>query len=339
MVAEKDKALLVAQRSYAALLTGVVDLLQQARRASARSVNAIITATYWEIGHRIVEHEQRGKERAGYGHALIERLAADLTARFGRGFSQTNLKQMREFYLVWSIRQTLSDESGTGTSAGVKLEIRQTLYDESSRRPFPLPWSNYVRLLSVKDVLARAFYETEALRGGWSVRQLDRQISTLFYERTALSRKKGAMLREGQRERPEDRATPEQEIKDPLVLEFLGLKDEYSETVLEEALILHLERFLQELGNDFAFVARQKRLRVGDTWYRVDLMFFHRRLHALILVDLKVGKLTHADTGQMNLYLNYAREHWTHSDENPPVGLILCSERNEALAYYAAGQP
>lgn len=145
------------------------------------------------------------------------------------------------------------------------------------------------------------------------------------------------MLRKGQREQPEDRVTPEEEIKDPLVLEFLGLNDEYSETVLEEALILHLECFLLELGNDFAFVARQKRLRVGNTWYRIDLVFFHRRLHALILVDLKVGALTHADTGQMNLYLNYAREHWMHSDENPPVGLILCSERNEAVAYYALG--
>jgi predicted nuclease of restriction endonuclease-like (RecB) superfamily len=244
---------------------------------------------------------------------------------------------MREFYLAWPIRQTLSDESAPRTSAPVKLEKRQTPSDQSVLRPFPLPWSHYVCLLSVKDVQARAFYETVALRGGWSVRQLDRQISTLFYERTALSRNKAAMLRKGQRERAEDRVAPEEEIKDPLVLEFLGLKDEYSETKLEEALILHLERFLLERGNDFTFVARQRRLRVGDTSYRIDLVFFHRRLRALILIDLKVGKLTHADTGQMNLYLNYAREHWTHPDENPPVGLILCSERNEAVAYYALG--
>ena len=196
-MAEKGKTLLVAERSYAGLLTGVVDLLQQAHRASARSINAIITATYWEIGRRIVEHEQRGKERAAYGQALIERLAADLTARFGRGFSQTNLKQMREFYLGWSIRQTLSDESGTGTSPSVKLETRQTPSDESDRRPFPLPWSHYVRLLSVKNALARTFYETEALRGGWSVRQLDRQISTLFYERTALFAKKSRHAPQG----------------------------------------------------------------------------------------------------------------------------------------------
>jgi len=337
MVVEKGKTNQLAERWYAGLLTGVVDLLQQARRTSARSVNAIITVTYWEIGRRIVENEQQGKERAGYGQALIERLAADLTTRFGRGFSQTNLKQMREFYLAWPIRQTLSDESGSGTLLGAQLEKRQTLSDESGLRPFPLPWSHYVRLLGVRDLQARAFYATEALRGGWSVRQLDRQISTLFYERTALSRNKGAMLRKAQREQPGNQVTPEEEIKDPLVLEFLGLKDEYSETTLEEALILHLEHFLLELGNDFTFVARQKRLRVGNTWYRIDLVFFHRRLRALTLIDLKVGELTHADTGQMNLYLNYAREHWTHPDENPPVGLILCSERNEAVAHYALG--
>ena len=144
-------------------------------------------------------------------------------------------------------------------------------------------------------------------------------------------------MRKGQRSLPEDRLTAEEEIKDPLVLEFLGLKDEYSESALEEALIQRLEQFLLELGNDFAFIARQKRLRVGDEWYRVDLMFFHRRLRCLVIVDLKIGKFTHSDAGQMNLYLNYAREHWTLADENPPIGLILSSEKNEAVAHYALG--
>ena len=235
--------------------------------------------------------------------------------------------------------QTLSGELGSSTTP----ENLQTVSGKSSPPDinasprFPLPWSHYVRLLSVKDAQAREFYEAEALRGGWSVRQLDRQISTLFYERTALSRNKAALLRKGQRKRLEDRVTPEEEIKDPLVLEFLGLKDEYSESTLEEALILHLEHFLLELGTDFAFVARQKRLRVGDEWYRIDLVFFHRRLRCLILIDLKTGKFTHADAGQMNLYLNYAREHWTHPGENPPVGLILCAEGDEAVAHYALG--
>ncbi len=145
------------------------------------------------------------------------------------------------------------------------------------------------------------------------------------------------MLKKGSGNSRGDTLTPEEEIKDPLVLEFLGLRDEYSESVLEEALIHHLEQFLLELGNDFAFVARQKRLRVGDEWYRIDLLFFHRRLRCLVIVDLKIGKFTHADAGQMNLYLNYAREHWTHRGENPPVGLILCSKGDVAVAHYALG--
>jgi predicted nuclease of restriction endonuclease-like (RecB) superfamily len=182
---------------------------------------------------------------------------------------------------------------------------------------------------------ARAFYETEALRGGWSVRQLDRQMSTLFYERTALSRNKAAMLRKGARPRPSDRVTPKEEIKHPLVLEFLGLKDEYSETELEDALIRHLETFLLELGGDLAFIGRQRRLRIGGQWYRVDLLFFHRTLRCLLVIDLKTEPLTHADAGQMHLYLNYAREHWTRPGENPPVGLILCSEKDHAVARYA----
>jgi predicted nuclease of restriction endonuclease-like (RecB) superfamily len=200
---------------------------------------------------------------------------------------------------------------------------------------FPLPWSAYVRLLSVKNGNARRFYETEALRDGWSVRQLDRQINSQFYERIALSKDKAAMLQKGGKALPKDHVRPEEEIKDPYVLEFLGLKDEYSETDLEEALIRHLETFLLELGGDFCFIGRQKRLRIGDEWYRVDLIFFHRRLRCLVVIDLKIGKFTRADAGQMYLYLNYAREHWVRESENPPVGLILCAQKDEAVARYA----
>jgi predicted nuclease of restriction endonuclease-like (RecB) superfamily len=157
----------------------------------------------------------------------------------------------------------------------------------------------------------------------------------MFYERTALSRNKAAMLKKGEKAKPEDAVTPEEEIKDPFVLEFLGLKDEYSESEVEEALIEHLESFLLELGSDFAFVGRQRRLRIGDEWYRVDLLFFHRRLKCLVVIDLKLDKFTHADAGQMHMYLNYARENWTHAGENPPVGLILCAQKNEAIARYA----
>ena len=203
-------------------------------------------------------------------------------------------------------------------------------------RVFPLPWSHYVILITrTRSPEAFEFYHAEALRGGWSVRQLDRQIASQFYERTALSRNKNAMLRKGAGARAGDSISADEEVRDPLVLEFLGLKDEYSETDLEEALLRHLEIFLLELGGDFAFIGRQRRLRIGGEWYRVDLLFFHRKLRCLVVIDLKVGKFTHADAGQMHLYLNYAREHWTQPDENPPVGLILCAEKDDAIAKYA----
>jgi predicted nuclease of restriction endonuclease-like (RecB) superfamily len=184
-----------------------------------------------------------------------------------------------------------------------------------------------VRLLSVRNSEARTFYETEALRSGWSIRQLDRQIGTQFYERMALSQNKAAMLEKTANTEPGDLVTPEEAIKDPFVLEFLDLKDEYSESDLEQALIHRLTDFLLELGDDFAFLGRQRRLRIDDTWFRIDLIFFHRRLRALVIVDLKVGRFSYADAGQMHLYLNYASEHWMKPGENPPVGLILCAER------------
>jgi len=192
-----------------------------------------------------------------------------------------------------------------------------------------------VRLLSVKSPEARNFYETEALRLGWSVRQLDRQIGSQFYERVALSQNKSAMLEKAETPEPSDLVTPEEAIKDPFVLEFLDLKDEYSESDLEDALIQRLADFLLELGDDFAFLGRQRRLRIDDTWFRIDLVFFHRRLRTIVLVDLKVGRFSYADAGQMHLYLNYAREHWMKPGENPPVGLILCAEKGAAEAHYA----
>jgi predicted nuclease of restriction endonuclease-like (RecB) superfamily len=207
--------------------------------------------------------------------------------------------------------------------------------DPATSATFPLPWSHYVQLLSLENPLARQFYEAEALRGGWSVRQLSRQIDSQFYERTALSKNKSAMLTKHAKATHGDTLRPEQEIKDPFVLEFLDLKDEYSESDLEAALIGHLESFLLELGSDFAFIGRQKRLRVGDTWYRIDLVFFHRRLRCLVLIDLKIGAFTHADAGQMHLYCNYAKANWTNEGENPPVGLILASRADEAVAHYA----
>lgn len=320
--------------NYEGLVAELSRLLEDARRVSARAVNTVMTATYWEMGRRIFEHDQGGRKRAGYGDELLARLASDLTTRFGRGFSLSNLKSARTFYLLWPIGQT---PSGLSPSAEGP-EIGQTVSGQLAtvgRPEFRLPWSHYVRLMAVKEEAARRFYETEALRGGWSVRQLDRQIATVFYERTALSRDKSAMLTKGAKPRPEDQVSAEEEVKDPLVLEFLNLKDEYSESDLEEALLRHLEKFLLELGGHFAFVGRQRRLRIGEEWYRVDLLFFHRKLRALIVIDLKIGKLTHADAGQMHMYLNYAKEHWMQEGENPPVGLILCSKPDDALAKYA----
>jgi len=333
------------QTAYQQFYSGIADVLESSRHTVVRTANAIITATYWEIGRRIVEFEQKGKARATYGDELLERLSTDLGNCFGRGFSRQNLQQMRLFYSIYppaTICQILSGKS-LGLAQKQKCQTVSDILQTSSAKYtlaeiaacFPLPWSAYIRLLSVKNEQARCFYETEALRGGWSVRQLNRQIESQFYERTAASKNKETMLIKGNKSLPEDRITLEEAIKDPYLLEFLQLKDEYSESDLEEALIRHLEGFLLELGGDFCFVGRQKRLRIGDEWYRVDLVFFHRKLRCLIIIDLKLGKLTHADAGQMHLYLNYATEHWAHMEENPPVGLILCAHKNEALAKYA----
>jgi predicted nuclease of restriction endonuclease-like (RecB) superfamily len=349
-----------------------------------------MTATYWEVGRRIVEFEQGGSERAEYGMKLVERLSADLTKRFSRGFGQRNVECMRLFYLAFPsplaasreaqtipqtvsaellqrqppIVQTMSAESSSAdrkrstpsheleahqiwqtTSAKSSSEVSQTPSGISPQpttplrdlaRAFPLPWSHYVLLLGgARSPEAREFYHAEALRGGWSVRQLRRQIDSQFYERTALSRNTAKMLGRGAKAEPGAVVSADEEVNDPLVLEFLGLRDEYSESDLEGALIHHLEHFLIELGNDFAFVSRQRRLRIDDEWYGVDLLLFHRRLRCLVVIDFKLGRFTHADAGQMHLYLNYAREHWTQPGEQAPVGLILCSGKGESLVRYA----
>jgi predicted nuclease of restriction endonuclease-like (RecB) superfamily len=297
--------------NYDSIHGDISTVIDEARRSVARSINCIMTAAYWLIGRRIVEFEQKGKVRAQYGKALLAKLSEDLTRRYGRGFGMVNLSQMKKFYLLWHperIFQTVSEKLLIEKTTPEDRAILQTVSEKSQppgtvldtiARYFPLPWSSYVRLLSVKNENARHFYETEALRAGWSVRQLDRQINSQFYERTALSKNKAAMLIKGQKSLRKDRVLPEEEIKDPYVLEFLDLKDEYSETDLEEALIRHLETFLLELGGDFCFIGRQKRLRIGDEWYRVDLVFFHRRLRCLVVIDLKIAKFTHADAGQI----------------------------------------
>jgi predicted nuclease of restriction endonuclease-like (RecB) superfamily len=258
-----------------------------------------------------------------------------------------NLERTRRFYLLFpALEKSATPLRISPPAAGAALAISATPLRKSARAPvlnviaelarrFPLPWSHYTRLLRLRSAEAVAFYHAEALRGGWTVKQLERQIDTQSFERTALSRDKAKMLARGAKAKPGDAVSADEEVKDPLVLEFLGLRDEYSESALEDALIRHLEHFLLELGNDFAFVARQRRLRIDDEWYRVDLLLFHRRLRCLVVIDLKLGRFTHADAGQMHLYLNYAGAHWVQPGENPPVGLILCASKGEALVRYA----
>ncbi len=358
-IPKRQSSASISPGNYPELLGGVSELLEAARRASARAVNAFLTATYWEIGRRIVEHEQGGLDRAKYGEALIERLSQDLTARFGRGFGRRNVFLMRAFFLACP--RPIEKAPGRAAMSSPKVRTASARLDagmlavSSTRKvqtvsaesplpwsldglagAFPLPWSHYVLLISgSRSPEAFTFYQTEALRGGWSVRQLQRQMDSQFYERTALSKDKATMLADAAKHQSGDAVNPDEEIRHPFVLEFLGLRDEYSESDLEDALIRHLESFLLELGNDFAFVGRQRRLRIDDEWYRVDLLFFHRGLRCLVIFDLKLGRFTHADAGQMHVYLNYAREHWVQPGENPPVGVILCSGKSEALVRYA----
>lgn len=355
----------LALPAYDGLMGGIAQLLEQSRHTAARAVNSILTATYWEIGRRIVEFEQGGEARAEYGSELLKRLAADLTARFGRGFSKSNLFQMRGFYLGWEIFQTLSgklearvkvppevtlgDDIFPTVSGKLQIPLTRSTKSQILQTPsatfetaelfstFALSWSHYVRLMSIEKLHARVFYESEAIRGGWSVRQLDRQIATQFFERASQSKQQAAMLARGQKPKPEDAVSAEDEVRDPYLLEFLNLKDEYSESELEDALIEHLEAFLLELGAGFTFVARQKRIRIGTEWYRIDLLLFHRRLKCLVVIDLKIGKFTHADAGQMSLYLTYAKEHLTEQGESDPVGIILCSDKDDAVVEYAMG--
>lgn len=324
---------------YSGMHGDIVALLENARRTAARSVNALMTASYWEIGHRIVEFEQGGEDRATYGQALLPKLSADLTRQFGRGFGADNLELMRLFYQTYppaTISESLVRKSlHTGQPLISEALVRN--FDAAQlAQVFPLSWTHYIHLMRrTRSPEEREFYEAEALRGGWSVRQLDRQIGSQFYTRALLSKNKRAMLEKGSQAQPADLVTPEDAIKDPYVLEFLNLKDEYSESQLEDALIHRLEDFLLELGGDFTFVGRQRRLRIGESWFRVDLLFFHCRLRCLVIIDLKLTELSHADVGQMHMYCNYAREHWTLPNENPPVGLILCARTNAAVAHYA----
>ena len=332
--------------SLKGLLTEVRQLIQSARRGVATVVDTFQVMTNFEIGRRIVEHEQKGAKRAAYGSELLKELSARLTEEFGRGFSEDNLSNMRRFFLTWTDRvaqisetasgklvgaeilQTVSEKSETASRKLVPTSIRQT---PSGKSPFTLSWSHYVVLMTIKDPDERSFYEIESRQSDWDIRELKRQKASCLYERLALSRDKEGIRRlakEGQViVRPEDL------LKEPLVLEFLGLEEKsgYSETDLEQAIIDRLEHFLLELGKGFLFEARQKRFTFDEDHYFVDLVFYNRLLRCYVIIDLKLDKATHQDLGQMQMYVNYYDREVKLPDENPTIGLLLCKSAKKTV--------
>lgn len=333
----------------------IVDLLQSAKSKVVQTVNQTMVLTYFEIGRMIVEEEQDGKERADYGKQILKELSKVLTKEFGKGFSSTNLKQMRQFYLIYSIGQTPSDESENAKSLTVtrisEKANQQTLsagskisqpssaesendISETTSWNFNLSWSHYLKLMRIDDENERKFYEIEAYKNNWSVRELQRQSDSALYTRLALSRntdkvkelsEKGLVI-----EKPKDA------IKDPYILEFIGLPEHasYSENDLEQELINKLEHFLLELGNGFTFVARQKRISFEEKHFRIDLVFYNRILKCFVLIDLKIGEIKHQDLGQMQMYVNYYDREVKLEDENKTIGIVLCKDKSEALVEY-----
>ena len=284
----------------------ISSLLKEARKSIVSNINTTMTKTYFLIGKRIVEEEQNGNERAEYGENLIKNLSKKLTNEFGKGFSERNIEQMRKFYKTYSIPQTVSAE-------------------------FKLSWSHYLILMRMENIEERNFYEIESIQNNWSLRELRRQIDSALYERLVLSRDK-AKIKElafkGQViEKPED------VVKDPYILEFLGFEEQsnYSENKLETEIINNLEKFLLELGKGFTFVGRQVRFTFDEKHFRVDLVFYNRILKCFVLIDLKIGEVTHQDLGQMQMYVNYYDRYVRLPDENKSIGIIICREKNDTL--------
>jgi len=308
----------------------VISILETARTHVARSVNSEMVVAYWLIGREIVEELQRGEGRAGYGQMVMENLSTRLNERFGKGFSIPNLKFFRRFYLVFD------DRDPSGGAHPAELDTQCVSYSAGFMPS--LGWSHYRALMRVEHPAARTYYEREAASNGWSVRQLERQIHSLFFERLLKSSEKEKMQERLESQRPE--LKPIDIIKDPYVLEFLDLPEshELSETALENALISSLQSFLLELGNGFAFVARQKRLTLDGDHFYPDLIFYHMRLKCYVVLDLKTEKLTHGDVGQMQLYVNYYDREIRADDDNPTVGLLLCTEKNDAVGRYILGE-
>ena len=293
------------QRGESEFISGIRELLIEARKSVVRQVNTTMLTTYYEIGRRIVEQEQQGKEDAGYGEYILVRLSESLSGSFGKGFSKRNLELMRQFYLTYRI---------------AKSPISQSL-----------SWTHYIRLMRISDPDERSFYEIEAAENNWSVRELNRQFDSALYQRLALSRDKDAVKQLATKGQIVEK--PQDILKDPYVLEFTGLPElpQYSESKLEQRLIDELQSFLLELGKGFSFVGRQQRITIDEDHYFVDLVFYNRFLRSFVLVDLKIGQLKHQDLGQMQMYVHYYDRFVKLPDENKTVGIILCRDKKDAL--------
>lgn len=326
------------------LVNDLRSIVSKARSKAFAAVNYSLVERNWRIGQRIVEQEQNGASRAEYGKHVIEIASAALTEEFGKGFSYTNIANYKRFYLTFSdlqILQTLSEE--------FKKQKHQTLSDESSLLPQKgqtppaqfelrlLPWSHYERLIRVEDKKAREWYAKEAFNEGWSYRTLNRNINTLYYERLLMSKKKQPVVNEMQDKTKAYQQDKLEYIKSPVVLEFLGLPEDTSlaESKLETAIINNLEKFLMEMGKGYALVARQQHIRTEENDYYIDLVFYNYLIKSFILVDLKVNRITYQDVGQMDMYLQMYDKMKKGPDDNPTIGIILCTETDSDVARYS----
>ena len=299
----------------------IANILEQARQRAKTAVNLSMVYAYYEIGKRIVLEEQQGEQRAAYGQQVLSELSRYLTSQFGKGFSVANLKNIRQFYLVYS-----NDQIGeTVFSQSVNLPI------VDNGREFYLSWSHYLKLMRIENKDERHFYEIEAAKNGWSLSELKRQYNSSLYERLALSTDKDKVYRLALQGQTVE--TAKDAVKDPYVLEFLGLPElpEYSETDLETRIIDHLQQFLLELGTGFAYIGRQVRFTFNEEHFRVDLVFYNRLLRCFVLFDLKIGELKHQDIGQMQMYVHYYDRMVKLPEENPTIGIILCKDKNNAV--------
>lgn len=332
----------IEKKNPSQLIDRIGAIITEARQRTVQTVNTMLVKTYWEVGREIVEHELGGKTRADYGKETLKSISKELVLQYGKGFSFPNLKRMKQFYLAYQIGSTASsllsaNEIFSTPSRKSKGAIVPTVSAESvlsEKMLNRLSWSHICLLLAVSDKAARSFYEIEIVENSWSVRETKRQIESMLFERLALSKDKKGMLKLSQKGQIVE--TPQDAIKDPYVLEFLGLpeNEKWHESDLEQALMDHLQKFLLELGKDFMFVNRQMRITVNNEHYRIDLVFYHKYLKSYILIDLKAGKFDHADYGQMKFYLNYFQEEMNDEGDNEPIGVILCYEKDDEFVKY-----